>query len=108
MINIVSVKTFRSTSVNSIAFMSDPIQKHMHSNQRDMEERYKNLRGQRAGSEAETRLNTKIKTIIMYILYINVYLEPKTAICDMIYLWNDILGIEIYQCIHIAHIFIST
>ena len=46
----------------------------MHSNQRGIMimERYKNLRGQRAGRgrQGTTRLNTEIKTVIVYILYI--------------------------------------
>jgi hypothetical protein len=61
----------------------------MHSNQRDIVGRYKNLRGQRADRGrrrlAGRVLNTKIKTAIMYILYKNIYLEPKIVICGMIY-----------------------
>ena len=73
MINVVYVKTFGSTPVNSIAFRSDSIQ-HI----------CIPIKGTCVGNvliadEAETRLNTKIKTVIMYILYINVYLEPIVA-----------------------------
>ena len=53
----------------------------MHSKQRGIMERYKNLRGQRAGrgQQGTTRLNTEIKTVIVYILYIqqsNLKIQP--------------------------------
>ena len=88
----------------------------MHSNQRDIVGRYKNLRGQRADRGrrrlAGRVLNTKIKTAIMYILYKNIYLEPKIVICHillyvilvchilrcahpMLIMWHDIRGIYI-------------
>ena len=72
----------------------------MHSNERDMVERYKNLRGQCA-DWGTTRLNTKIKTVIMYILYMNLQKHISRT-------KNRNILAHIYQSIHDMTICVNT